>query len=135
MNFFVGNADQTATSASDEIFMNRLLRTIATAMLIACCALPAPAEDLPKFSDHKVKVYTGKRAKPRLDHEFWRDQSHTYRAAMRDDNVNAGGRFIVGLGDSTESPRVRVVWPTGETEEWAAVAIDRYTTLVQGSGK
>lgn len=95
MNFFVGNADQTATSASDEIFMNRLLRTIATAMLIACYALPAPAEDLPKFSDHKVKVYTGKRAKPRLDHEFWRDQSHTYRAAMRDDKVNAGGRFIV----------------------------------------
>jgi hypothetical protein len=41
-------------------------------------------------------------------------------------------RVLVGLGDSTEPPRVRVVWPTGETEEWDAVAIDRYTTLRQG---
>ena len=44
-------------------------------------------------------------------------------------------RVLVGLGDSTEPPRVRVVWPTGETEEWDAVPIDRYTTLRQGTGK
>jgi hypothetical protein len=75
--------------------MNRLLRTIAAAMLIACYALPASAEELPKFSDHRVKVYAGKRAKPRLDHEFWRDRSETYRGAMEDDKINAGGRFIV----------------------------------------
>ena len=42
-------------------------------------------------------------------------------------------RVLVGLGDSAEAPRVRVVWPTGETEEWSGVAIDRYTTLRQGS--
>ena len=76
--------------------MNRLLfRTLAAAMLVACYALPAPAEELPKFSDHKVTVYKGKRAKPRLDHEFWRDRSETYRGAMEDDKINAGGRFIV----------------------------------------
>ena len=44
-------------------------------------------------------------------------------------------RVLVGLGDSAEPPRVRVVWPTGETEEWNTVAIDRYTTLQQGTAK
>ena len=44
-------------------------------------------------------------------------------------------RVLVGLGDSTGPPRIRVIWPTGETEEWDAVAIDRYTTLRQGAGQ
>ena len=44
-------------------------------------------------------------------------------------------RVLVGLGTSQERPRVRVIWPNGHTEEWADVAIDRYTTLVEGSGK
>jgi enediyne biosynthesis protein E4 len=44
-------------------------------------------------------------------------------------------RVLVGLGDSTEAPRVRVVWPGGRTEEWSAVAIDRYTTLKEGSAR
>jgi hypothetical protein len=43
-------------------------------------------------------------------------------------------RVIVGLGTSTETPRVRVTWPDGRTEEWAQIAIDRWTTLRQGSG-
>ena len=42
-------------------------------------------------------------------------------------------RVLVGLGDSTEAPRVRVIWPSGRVEEWDAVAIDRYTTLKEGS--
>jgi hypothetical protein len=75
--------------------MNRLLQAIAVATLIACYALPVRAEAPPKFSDHAVKIYTGKRAKPRLDHEFWRDRSETYRWAMEDKKVNAGGRYIV----------------------------------------
>jgi hypothetical protein len=44
-------------------------------------------------------------------------------------------RVLVGLGQSTSVPRVRVVWPSGTTEEWSAVAIDRYTTLKEGDGK
>ena len=44
-------------------------------------------------------------------------------------------RVLAGLGDSTGPPRIRVIWPTGETEEWDAVAIDRYTTLRQGAGQ
>ena len=44
-------------------------------------------------------------------------------------------RVLVGLGQSTAAPRVRVVWPDGATEEWSAVALDRYTTLKEGDGK
>jgi enediyne biosynthesis protein E4 len=44
-------------------------------------------------------------------------------------------RVLVGLGDSTEAPRIRVIWPSGRAEEWASVAIDRYTTLREGQGK
>ena len=44
-------------------------------------------------------------------------------------------RVLVGLGQSTSVPRVRVVWPSGTTEEWSAVAIDRYTTLKEGDDK
>ena len=43
-------------------------------------------------------------------------------------------RVLVGLGDSAEPPRVRVVWPSGRVEEFAGVAVDRYTTLKEGSG-
>jgi hypothetical protein len=42
-------------------------------------------------------------------------------------------RVLVGLGDSAEPPRVRVVWPGGRVEEFAGVAVDRYTTLKEGS--
>ena len=44
-------------------------------------------------------------------------------------------RVLVGLGESAETPRVRVTWPSGETEEWASVPVDRYTTLRQGTAK
>jgi hypothetical protein len=44
-------------------------------------------------------------------------------------------RVLVGLGASTDRPRVRAQWPDGTIEEWADVPLDRYTTLVQGTGK
>ena len=43
-------------------------------------------------------------------------------------------RVLVGLGASAEPPRVRVIWPSGRVEEWRAVPVDRYTTLVEGDG-
>src|SRR5207245_1610716 len=43
-------------------------------------------------------------------------------------------RVLVGLGDSTRPPTVRVRWPDGSVEEWRAVTIDRYTTLRAGTG-
>jgi len=44
-------------------------------------------------------------------------------------------RVLVGLGASTEPPRVRVTWPDGLDEEWPSVPVGRWTTLVQGSGR
>src|SRR5262249_53390573 len=41
---------------------------------------------------------------------------------------------VVGLGDRTDPRTVRVHWPDGRVEEWAAVAIDRWTVLTQGRG-
>ncbi len=42
-------------------------------------------------------------------------------------------RVLVGLGTSGDAPRVRVVWPDGKSEEWRSVAVDRYTTLTEGT--
>ena len=44
-------------------------------------------------------------------------------------------RVLVGLGTSTAPVTVRVQWPDGKMEEWAGQAIDRWTTLKQGSAK
>ena len=44
-------------------------------------------------------------------------------------------RVLVGLGASTDAPRVRVVWPDGQSEEWPSVSLDRYTTLTEGTAK
>jgi hypothetical protein len=59
-----------------------------------------------------------------------------WRRARADGSYGSANdpRVVVGLGESAEAPRVRVIWPSGETEEWASVPIDRYTTLRQGEG-
>jgi hypothetical protein len=44
-------------------------------------------------------------------------------------------RVLVGLGESSAAPRIRVVWPDGRREEWPDVPIDSYTTLTQDTGK
>jgi hypothetical protein len=44
-------------------------------------------------------------------------------------------RVIVGLGASSEQPRVTITWPSGRVESFEGVSIDRYTTLREGSGK
>ena len=44
-------------------------------------------------------------------------------------------RVLVGLGDSSAAPAVRVHWPSGRVEVWRNVAIDRYTTLTEGLGQ
>jgi hypothetical protein len=44
-------------------------------------------------------------------------------------------RVLVGLGGSSGPVLVRVVWPDGTSEEWKDIAIDRYTTLVEGTAR
>ncbi len=44
-------------------------------------------------------------------------------------------RVLAGLGTATDPVTVRVRWPSGKTETWPQVAIDRYTTLTEGSGQ
>jgi enediyne biosynthesis protein E4 len=60
-----------------------------------------------------------------------------WRRARADGSYGSANdpRVLVGLGDSTEAPTVRVVWPNGAVEEWPAVAIDRWSVLKQGEGR
>ena len=44
-------------------------------------------------------------------------------------------RVLVGLGASPLAPRVRVRWPDGDVEEWSSLPIDRWSTLVEGTGQ
>ena len=65
------------------------------------------------------------------------DGTTVWRRARSDGSYASANdpRVLVGLGQAAHAPRVHVVWPDGATEEWSSVAIDRYTTLTQGSGK
>jgi enediyne biosynthesis protein E4 len=40
-------------------------------------------------------------------------------------------RVIVGLGESSERPEVRVTWPDGKIDTWTQVPVDMYSTLKQ----
>ena len=44
-------------------------------------------------------------------------------------------RVVIGLGRSTAIRAIQVIWPSGRVEEWSGVAVDRYTTLREGSGR
>jgi hypothetical protein len=64
------------------------------------------------------------------------DGSMLWRRARADGSYASANdpRVLVGLGPAAESPRVRVIWPSGRIEEWADVPVDRHTTLTEGSG-
>jgi hypothetical protein len=44
-------------------------------------------------------------------------------------------RVLAGLGTAREPPRIRVRWPDGQTEAWPSVPLDKWTTVVQGTGQ
>ncbi|MCP3958597.1 MAG: CRTAC1 family protein [bacterium] len=61
-----------------------------------------------------------------------------WRRARSDGSFAAANdpRVLIGLGDAAKGPvEIRAHWPDGSVEQWRDVAIDRYTTLKQGSGR
>ena len=70
--------------------------------------------------------------------EVKRTQGPTLLRRVRSDGSYASAndpRVLVGLGESSEAPAVRVRWPSGRWERWSEVPIDRCTTLQEGSGR
>jgi hypothetical protein len=64
--------------------------------------------------------------------EIIRKNSPTLWRRSRTDGSYASAndpRVLVGLGDSTETPTIRVYWPDGHMTSMAGVAIDRYVTV------
>jgi hypothetical protein len=43
-------------------------------------------------------------------------------------------RVLVGLGDAAAIARIRVVWPSGQVEDWTNISVGRWITLKEGSG-
>lgn len=69
--------------------------------------------------------------------EVIRKNAPTLWRRVRSDGSYASAndpRIIVGLGDGTDPPTVRVHWPNGGLEEWQAIAVDKWTVLKQGAG-
>jgi hypothetical protein len=66
-----------------------------------------------------------------------KDGSTRWRRVRSDGSYGSANdpRVLIGLGDVTDAPRVRVRWPDGRTEEWPQVAVDRWTTLKEGGAK
>ena len=67
--------------------------------------------------------------------EVKRRQGPTLLRRVRSDGSYASAndpRVLVGLGESSEIPTVRVRWPNGRWERWSELPIDRCTTLREG---
>lgn len=73
-----------------------------------------------------ARVEVTRQAAPRT---IWRrSRSDGSYASSNDPRVH------VGLGASSEVPRVRIVWPDGQAED-AAVRLDTWQTITQGGGR
>jgi hypothetical protein len=62
----------------------------------------------------------------------------TIRRRARADGSYASAndpRVLAGIGRSAKAVTVRVTWPDGKVEEWRGVAIDRYTSLQEGTAR
>jgi hypothetical protein len=65
-----------------------------------------------------------------------KDGSMLWRRARSDGSYGSANdpRVLAGLGDVAAAPRLRVRWPAGAEEEWPEIAIDRWTTITEGTG-
>jgi hypothetical protein len=64
------------------------------------------------------------------------DGSVIWRRARADGSYASANdpRVLIGLAQSPNISRARVIWPDGRIEEWADVPVNRYTTLKEGTG-
>jgi hypothetical protein len=69
--------------------------------------------------------------------EVLRAKGPVWRRARADGSYASANdsRVLVGLGDDAGPVSVRVRWPSGRTEMFADVRVDRYVTLTEGTGK
>jgi hypothetical protein len=69
---------------------------------------------------------------------IFRDDGPPLWRRVRSDGSYASAndpRVLVGLGPSVHVTAVRAIWPSGRTEEWTDVPVDRWTTLHEGTGR
>ncbi|TDI25399.1 MAG: CRTAC1 family protein [Acidobacteria bacterium] len=69
---------------------------------------------------------------------IFRDDGPPLWRRVRSDGSYASAndpRVLVGLGPSVHVTAVRAIWPSGHTEEWTDVPVDRWTTLHEGTGR
>ncbi|MEQ1913014.1 MAG: CRTAC1 family protein, partial [Vicinamibacterales bacterium] len=109
--------------------------------LTACGAAPpaagATARRLPEAPASVVSTCSSTRTLVGAKVQVVRRTAPTFVRRARADGSYASAndpRVVVGLGESSEAPRVRVTWPNGAVEEWPEMAIDRWTVLTQGKG-
>jgi hypothetical protein len=69
--------------------------------------------------------------------EVLRAKRPVWRRARADGSYASANdsRVLIGLGDEAGPVSVRVRWPSGRTEMFADVSVDRYVTLTEGTGK
>jgi hypothetical protein len=65
------------------------------------------------------------------------DGTTVWRRARADGSYASASdpRVVVGLGAAATVDAVTVVWPSGRREEWDRIAVDRWTTLREGTGR
>src|SRR5262245_43173070 len=65
------------------------------------------------------------------------DGATLWRRARADGSYASANdpRVLVGLGDSNRAVTAKVMWPDGSSETFSNLAIDRYVTVRQGSGR
>jgi hypothetical protein len=64
------------------------------------------------------------------------NKDHVLRRRARTDGSYLSAndpRILVGLGSVAQVESIRVHWPSGNVEEWKEPAVDRYTTLKEGT--
>ena len=68
----------------------------------------------------------------------FRDAGPTLWRRARADGSYASAndpRVVVGLGESATVRRIRVIWPSGQVEDWTDIAVGRWITLEEGTGQ